>query len=234
MIYYSDSIGSTPAIVDRQTGDIFLNSNVWDTLPKPYQVFILEHEKGHYKRQTTNELEADHYAFTQIAGTFPESLKNTVRVLYDVLPYTSPMHGLRLLNMYRIALCFDYEKEPTAERLQEIRAVENEILKDFANNSEFMDYIFSQQKSDAMANYEFPGYSPEKFEPSVGRWFRDFPINQCDVPWPTGNTTQDNGQQQPGTVSLDYVPDFTTVEIDWKSVAIGILLVLAIIGLTKI
>lgn len=239
IVTFSDSIGSTPAKVNRETGEIFLNSNVWPTLPQPYQAFILEHEKGHYALQTTNELEADHYAFKQLAGTFPESLKNTVRVLYGVLPYTTPMHGLRLLNMYRLALGFDYQKEPIAERLNEIREVEQQILKDHSNNQEFMDYIMSQQKSGEAQKYEFPGYDPTGFNPSTGRWFRDFEINQPaqSVPWSTAKQTQVVPLAEPvkaAAVPLDLVPDFSTMDIDWKSVAIGILIVLALIGISKL
>ena len=57
---FSDSIGSTPAKVNRETGEVFLNKTVWPTLSKPYQAFILKHEEGHYVLKTTNELEADH------------------------------------------------------------------------------------------------------------------------------------------------------------------------------
>lgn len=248
-VYFSDSIGSTPAMVDRETGDIYLNSNVWDTLPKPYQVLILEHEKGHYKLQTTNELEADHYAFTQIAGKAPNSLKNTVATMYEVLPYTSEDHSLRLLNMYRLALGYDYEKEPTAERLEEIRIIENEILNNYAQNPEFMEYYNLARDRGTLKDYEFPGYEPVMFTPTVGAAFRDFNLNtQPSVHWPTIVDNKNVSEQSAidwqkaaatttpaaETVNLEFVPEFTSMQIDWKSVAIGILLVLAIIGLSKI
>lgn len=241
---FSDSIGSTPAKVNRETGEIFLNSNVWNDLPQPYQAFIIAHEIGHFQRQTTNELEADHYAFEQIAGTFPESLKNTVRVLYGVLPYTNPTHGLRLLNMYRLALCYDYQQQPTAERLQEIKAVENDILKNYSNNPEFM--IYSKQSSGSELKYEFPGYNQKGFDPSVGRWFRDFPISapKTSVPWPdplTDSTTDNSSNTTTAvpvaeTVSLDFIPDFNgeTLTLDLRTVIICFLVVVAISILNKL
>lgn len=241
---FSDNIGSTPAMVNRETGLILKNSNVWDDLPQPYRAFIIEHEKGHYYLQTTSELEADHYAFKQLAGKYPESLKNTVRVLSDVLPYSSPMHGLRLLNMYRLALGFDYENEPTAERLSEIRSVENEILKNFANNPEFMEYIYSQQKTASQAKYEFPGYNPANFDPSIGRWFRDFPVSQPAqaVPWPVSSgsaTAALKNAPAPELVEgvpIDLIPDFTltTVTLDLRTVVICFLVLIAISIINKI
>lgn len=246
---FSDNIGNTPARVNRSTGEVLLNSKVWDGLSKPYKAFIVGHEIGHFERQTTSELEADHFAFELIAGTFPESLKNTVRVLYDVLPYTNPTHGLRLLNMYRLALCYDYQKEPTAQRLQEIQAVEQNILKDYSKNPDFMDYTYSHQKSASQLNYEFPGYNSKGFDPSVGRWFRDFPISspKQDVPWPASTPSINSGTaaapinnaplaEPVEAVSLDLIPDFNgeTITLDLRTVIICFLVLVAISILNKI
>lgn len=253
--YFSDSIGDTPAMVDRETGDVYLNSNTWHTLSTPFQAFILEHETGHYKLQTTNELKADAYAFGQIAGKQPESLKNTVRVLFDVLPYTSPAHKMRLLNISRLAFMHDYAKQPTPERLQEIRAIEADLIKDFSRNTEFMDYILSKQKAGDMPPYEFPGYAPNQFEPSTGRWFRDFQINKTTqpVPWPvtrvepqnTGNASINPANKpvakSPGTtiveaVQVELLPEFGNkkLTLDLKTVLIVFVAVALISILNKI
>lgn len=247
VVTFSDSLGDTPAKVNRETGEIFLNSNVWDTLPPAYQAFILEHETGHYKLQTTNELEADHYAFNQLAGKSYESLKNTVRVLGEVLPYTTPEHGLRLLNIYRLSLGFDYDKQPTPDRLNEIREIEAHILKNYSNNPEFMEYYTAAKDRGTAKDYEFPGYDPQTFAPSVGQYFRDVSIetNANQVNWPSMGQSQPIAVQtdpvmmktatatNAGVVPLEIVPDFEVMEIDWKSVLIGILIAFAIYGLSK-
>lgn len=240
-ITYTDNIGDTPAMVDRKTGEIFLNSNVWDQLPKPYQAFILGHEKGHYTLQTTNELEADHYAFDQIAGTFPESLKNMVKTLFDVLPYNSPAHGLRLLNAYRLALKYDFDKQPTEARLNEIRLVENDILKDFSYDPEFMEYYQLARDRGTLKDYDFPGYERRMFTPSVGQTFRDFKTETVSpsIHWPeatpvAGVPANNLPLATTEAIPLEFVPEFSAFQIDIKSVAIGVLIILAIIGLTKI
>lgn len=187
-ITFSDDLDGTPAIVRRDTGEIFLNSKVWFDLPQSYRHFILCHELGHYRLKTTNELEADHFAFHQIAGSAPESLKNMVRTLSEVLPFSTDLQMIRLANIYRLGLLFDNHKEYSAERVQEIRRIENEI-KNFYDQ-QLIDYMTTNSNG-----YEFPGYDPSLFDPSIGRWFRDISIEEAqeaaikakanEVPWPT-------------------------------------------------
>lgn len=250
-VSFSDNIGNTPAIVRRDTGEIFLNRQIWFTLPLAYRRFILMHEAGHYLRQSTNELVADHFAFNQIAGTFPESLKNTVRTLYGVLPFNTETQRLRLENMYRLALTYDQYKKPTAERLAEIRRIETDIKQNYALNEQLNEYMTTQRRG-KVTDYEFPGYDPALFEQSIGKWFRDIPITndtpQTNVPWPSGTADfiqqpkQDPGQtpvletysKTIESVPLSQIPEISLpFDLDWKSVAIGILVILAIIGLAK-
>lgn len=254
-ITFSDQIGSTPAIVRRDTGEIFLNSNTWFTLPEAYRQFILFHEVGHYKLQTTNELEADHYAFNQIAGTKPESLKNTVRTLYGVLPFSTELQGLRLQNMYRLALTYDQAKQPTAVRLAEILKIESDIERNYSHNQQFQEYMTTTRRG-KVTDYQFPGYDAVQFSPSVGNWFRDIQIGSAatqpgatsNTPWPTNTNIFTPQATAPGTmagtqtntvtsvaVPLDLIPDYAVpFRIDLKSLAIGILIILAIIGIQKV
>ncbi|MDP3914385.1 MAG: hypothetical protein Q8R96_11700 [Bacteroidota bacterium] len=248
-ITFSENIGSTPAIVRRDTGEIFLNRKIWFNLPQAYRRFILYHEMGHYTLQTTNELEADHYAFNQIAGTQKESLKNTVRTLYGVLPFNTELQGLRLLNMYRLALTYDQKKTPTAARQTEIRRIENDILKNYSQNQQFQEYMYSTKGK--TTDYEFPGYDNSQFNPSIGLRFRDVLINSSantpgtNTPWPTNQTQfvpkytapvqTAQTEAKPLTVPLDLVPDYKTpFRIDWQGIATGILVLLAIMGLKKL
>lgn len=245
-VSFSENIGSTPAIVRRDTGEIFLNPNVWFGLPEAYRRFIFFHEVGHYTQQSTNELVADHYAFNQIAGTFPESLKNTVRTLYEVLPFNTELQGLRLQNMYRLALDYDQQKNPTAARQTEIRRIETDILNNYSLNEQLKQYMSTQKGK--VTDYEFPGYDARLFDKSVGQWFRDIPLyapsqgSTQQTPWPSGKleTFPNNpivnqvAASDTPAVSLDLIPPYEMpLSIDWKSVAIGILVVLAIIGISK-
>jgi hypothetical protein len=247
-ITFSENIGSTPAIVRRDTGEMFLNPKIWFTLPEAYRRFIFYHELGHYTLQTPNELEADHYAFNQIAGTAPESLKNTVRTLYGVLPFTTELQSIRLQNMYRLALTYDQQKQPTAARQAEIRRIENDLLQNYGFNQQLKEYMSSTRKGKP-TDYEFPGYDPGQFQPSIGNRFRDIPLTQpvAGTPWPSGtvNLTPATNQlpgtspvaiaAQPVAVPLSLIPEFALPKsIDLKSVAIGVLVVLAIIGISKL
>ena len=255
-VTFSDKIGSTPAIVRRDTGEIFLNSKVWFTLPEAYRRFILAHEIGHYTLQTTNELEADHYAFNQIAGTRPESLKNTVRTLYGVLPFNTELQALRLQNMYRLALTYDQYKKPTAARQIEIRRIETDILNNYSQNQQLQQYIMNQKGK--TTDYEFRGYDPSIFNPSIGQRFHDIPING-----PAATNTADWQQQKPWQVTkpdfvpivaqnaglsptaadskiqtavpLDLLPEYKLpFSLDLKSLAIGVLVILVILGLKNL
>lgn len=251
-VSFSENIGSTPAIVLRDTGDIILNPRIFPQLPEAYRRFVLGHEIGHYKYQSNNELVADHYAFHQIAGTFPESLKNTVRTLAGVLPFTTETQDLRLRNMLRLALCYDQAKNPSGSRYYQIKALENEMLNNYRLNPQMQEYMYSLPKG-KVTDYEFPGYDQALFERSIGQWFHDIPISGTgtqmqNTPWPTNNVLPQTQQAiatnpaisntattENNSVSIDAIPDYSApVEIDWKSVAIGILIVLAIIGISKV
>ncbi len=100
---------NTPARVNRMTGEIILNRSRWDKIPDEYKKFILLHEAGHYKLQTKNELLADKYAFQHFAGTEPMSLKNSVKSISQILPFTRQEHFDRFNSISKQALIFDAE-----------------------------------------------------------------------------------------------------------------------------
>ena len=50
------------ARVNRKTGVLYLNSDIWDKLPTDQKEFVLLHEKGHLKLNTNNEFRANAYA----------------------------------------------------------------------------------------------------------------------------------------------------------------------------
>jgi hypothetical protein len=149
--------------------------------------------------------------------------------------------------MYRLALTYDQLKQPTTARAAEIKRIEQDFLSNYALNEQLQQYMYSQKGK--TTDYEFPGYDPARFSPSVGRWFRDVAtgagINPNAGAWqpPTAgiNSVQPAATHQITTTSekqnivpLSLLPDYPKpFKIDWKSVAIGILLILAYLGLKK-
>jgi len=104
---WSDYIGSTPARVHRPSGTVYLNSKTWNSIPAPWQRFILLHEAGHAFLNTSSEVEADHFAFQHFAGTEPMSLKNTLAVLANYLNPSIHGHSVRLNAIITSALAYD-------------------------------------------------------------------------------------------------------------------------------
>lgn len=67
---------TNPARCDIQTGDIEINAARWAQLTPEEREFVLQHEIGHYKHHTFNEVTADRYALSQLALKKPYSLIN--------------------------------------------------------------------------------------------------------------------------------------------------------------
>ena len=108
---YVDDLGSsTPARVNRITGECLINKKVWNHLPEAYKKFILLHEEGHYVLQTTDEFEADAYAFDKYAGKAKGSLKNSIKALSDILPFITNEQKDRLNEQIKRALLYDFQK----------------------------------------------------------------------------------------------------------------------------
>lgn len=80
-----DLMGTNPASVNMQTGDILLNMNVFPYLDPFTQKMIVEHEKAHFDLQTDSEEEADRTALKKLYKTESRSLKKGVKALADFL-----------------------------------------------------------------------------------------------------------------------------------------------------
>jgi len=108
MIYRVKDLGSTPARVNRNTGDIYLNCKIWNKIDPKEQNFILQHEKGHFVLNTRDETKADNYAFDHYAGTEPFSLKGILHAIGDRLDIkNNPAHQKRYKNIVKKLLQFD-------------------------------------------------------------------------------------------------------------------------------
>lgn len=67
-----------PGRCEVASGKIELNSEALRVLPDYQREFVMEHEKGHYYRQTFDEVTADAYALQQLALKKKNSLWNYV------------------------------------------------------------------------------------------------------------------------------------------------------------
>ena len=74
-----------PAGTNRYTGHIVINPDLFDQLTPFQQKFTIQHEIGHIQLQTDIEIEADGYAFDQLAGTEFRSLKQCLEFLEGIL-----------------------------------------------------------------------------------------------------------------------------------------------------
>ena len=81
---------SNPARVNILTGDIEINRARWNELSAEERDFVLQHEIGHYKLQTFDEVAADRYALQRLALQKPYSLINYVNAV-DRISYRNPM-----------------------------------------------------------------------------------------------------------------------------------------------
>lgn len=253
IILYSDSrnLGRTPARVNRLTGEIFLNMDVWDKYPKAYQDFILAHEEGHYLGQETNELFADHYALMKIAGTFRNSLKSAVNTITDILPGTSAVQKIRTLNIYRLALLYDLSHHPQKQTSEQLLKVEKELsaYKNF-NDLKQYEMILSQMRKGKPTDYDFPGYNKQMFQSSIGSEFVDVPM-QTETPMKSEfekryTATSEPATEQGGTFNqepeqpescdvLTLIEDVPQrVSFDLKTFGIVVLVALVVVLISKL
>ena len=98
----------TPAAVNRDTGIIYINPVLYATLTPFQQKFVLQHELGHYRLQTSSELKADAYAFAQLAGTEFRSLKQSLGCISEILGKDNPTRKRRYKALYKRVLAYDY------------------------------------------------------------------------------------------------------------------------------
>lgn len=101
-------LGGTPAKVNRRTGVMYVSAADMKPLPVNYRLFIMLHEMAHVVLQTTNEEEADSWAFKEYANR-GHSLTDGVRALTRVLNDQNPEHAWRMYLQVQRAKKYDYE-----------------------------------------------------------------------------------------------------------------------------
>ncbi|MCO5232853.1 MAG: hypothetical protein LC105_05425 [Chitinophagales bacterium] len=106
-ISFVDSLrGDNPATVNRRTGEMYVSAKIWKQMTPDQRLFMMLHEEGHVILQTTNEFEADRYAFEQYIRT-GRSLKHLVSALTHFLDSTNPEHIQRAQSLLAMAIKHD-------------------------------------------------------------------------------------------------------------------------------
>jgi len=120
--------GKSPASVNRNSGEILLNEETFDKIEKDTQDFIIEHEKGHFVEQTSDEISADAYASSNFFGTRNGSLKKSLQALGQFLNVDgNENHNKRYYTQLKRALAHDYAvngNQKAFEGLKKLRAYE--------------------------------------------------------------------------------------------------------------
>lgn len=107
-IEFDESIGNTPAALDRNTGTIYINKSLYNKFTPFQRRFVLLHEMGHYYFDTHSELYADAYAFMALAGSEYQSLKKCYETLLATLEKDNATRAERLRNMKQLIYYWDY------------------------------------------------------------------------------------------------------------------------------
>lgn len=106
-IYEVEDLGSTPARVNRKTGELYINLKKWAELSPEARLFVLLHEAGHVDQDTRSELLADNYAFHAYARA-GKPLSKSITALTRLLHFNNPQHFDRVRAQMARAFAYDY------------------------------------------------------------------------------------------------------------------------------
>lgn len=123
-VVHNSSIGNTPAAISREDKTLYINPELFYSFTPFQQKFIILHELGHYTLNTRSELDADTYAFNNIAGTQYRSLKSCIAAIEETLEDGNQTKEQRYNNIVYQALKWDYEHGNKAVYEDLIRAME--------------------------------------------------------------------------------------------------------------
>lgn len=102
-----NSLGSTPARINRRTGQLYISREKWANMTPDMRLFVLLHEAGHIDQQTRDEIAADRYAFQAYAQS-GKPLSKSITALTRLLHFNNPEHYDRVNAQLRRAFAFDY------------------------------------------------------------------------------------------------------------------------------
>ena len=103
-----EDLGNTPAKVNRLTGEMYISKRHFSKMPPIYRKFVLFHEEGHVKLNTTSEEAADNYAVDElIKRGYP--LSEILKSLTKVLTFNNKEHYGRAMVVFNKLREHDYK-----------------------------------------------------------------------------------------------------------------------------
>ena len=142
-VLYYDSSNAGVAKCSRSTGEVWVNSVLFNKVPDDIKLFILAHEAGHIAQDTTNEFAADKWAFDYYtkqlnANGKPRSLRSAIRALSDLLPLTNGEQETRLMSLLSHALQYDYKVNGNENALNELNEIRKTMNIGLSHNEALM------------------------------------------------------------------------------------------------
>lgn len=89
MIYkYQSGMGSNPATVNIETGEVYVNKDIWDEFTPTEKAIILLHEEGHYANHTLDEIKADCYLIEKYLckANTPKRRADLLNCIFKIVP----------------------------------------------------------------------------------------------------------------------------------------------------
>lgn len=148
---------NSPAMVNRSTGELFINKSRWADIKPNHRVFILLHELAHCKLQSSDELAVDaqaHKWFVEMGYSLTESVKALTRVLHA----KSNINFERAMAQYKRAATME-QKNTSLSDFDGYDALSNQenieildVQHSFDNNSIIVQF---DEYEPELSNYEF-------------------------------------------------------------------------------
>lgn len=88
MIYKYQSMGTNPATVNIETGEVYVNEDIWDEFTPTEKAIILLHEEGHYANHTLDEIKADCYLIEKYLckANNPKRRADLLNCIFKIVP----------------------------------------------------------------------------------------------------------------------------------------------------
>ncbi len=89
MIYkYQSGMGTNPATVNIETGEVYVNQDIWDEFTPTEKAIILLHEEGHYANHTLDEIKADCYLIEKYLckANNPKRRADLLNCIFKIVP----------------------------------------------------------------------------------------------------------------------------------------------------
>lgn len=89
MIYkYQSGMGTNPATVNIETGEVYVNKDIWDEFTPTEKAIILLHEEGHYANHTLDEIKADCYLINKYLckANNPKRRADLLNCIFKIVP----------------------------------------------------------------------------------------------------------------------------------------------------